>query len=138
MRYLVDNDVFFAAIYGNHTLHHTARSWLDGAKFSGWGVASETYLAAIRLLMNPIVMKSGHLTALEAVEAVDMELSGKHPGAIILARNAPDQTLLKLAQGHRQIMDFWLIQIAREKKCLLATHDSGLAATWPDLALRIG
>ncbi len=137
MRYLIDNDVFFAAIYGNHTLHPTARRWLDGAKLSSWGIASETYLAAIRLLMNPIVMKSGHLTAQEAVEAVDMELSGKHPGAIILARTPPDQALLKQAQGHRQIMDFWLIQISRENKCLLATNDSGLAATWPDLTLRI-
>lgn len=137
MRHLLDNDVFFAAIYGNHTLHPTARRWLDAAKPSGWGVASETYLAAIRLLMNPVIMKSGHLTASDAVEIVDTELSGRHPGKVILARKRPDQSHLKQARDHRQIMDFWLIQIARENKYVLATNDAGLASVWPDVAVRI-
>ena len=137
MRHLLDNDVFFAAIYGRHILHALARRWLDAAKPAGWGVATETYLAAVRLLMNPAVMKSGHLSAAQAVQAVDMELAGPRPGRVILARARPDQTLLMQAGGHRQIMDFWLIQIARENNCLLATNDSGLAAAWPKLAVRI-
>jgi len=138
MRHLLDNDVFFAAIYGKHTFHVPARHWLDAAKPAGWGIAAETYLAAVRLLMNPIVMKSGHLTAAQAVAAVDTELAGPHPGQVILARTRPDQALLKQAGGHRQIMDIWLVQIARENNCLLATNDAGLIAAWPKLAVRIG
>lgn len=137
MRHLLDNDVFFAALYGKHTLHALARRWLDAAKPDGWGVAAETYLATVRLLMNPLVMKSGHLTAAQAVQAVDMELTGPYPGHVIMAHSRPDQTMLKQAKGHRQIMDFWLIQIARENNCVLATNDSGLATTWPELAVRI-
>lgn len=138
MRHLLDNDVFFAAIYGKHTFHAPARRWLDAAKPGGWGVAAETYLAAVRLLMNPMVMKSGHLPAVQAVQAVDLELAGPHPGQVILSRNRPDQALLKQAKGHRQVMDCWLIQIARENNCLLATNDAGLMAAWPKLAVRVG
>lgn len=138
MRYLLDNDVFFAALYGKHTLHASARRWLDKAKPAGWGIATETYLAAIRLLMNPVVMKSGQLTAIQAVDAVNLELVGPHAGQVILPRHQPDQILLKQAKGHRQVMDFWLIQLARENDCLLATNDAGLAAAWPKQTERIG
>ncbi|HRI81745.1 MAG TPA: VapC toxin family PIN domain ribonuclease [Opitutaceae bacterium] len=139
MKYLLDNDVFLAAISKGHDNHKTARRWLDAVKPDGWGVAAETYLAAVRLLMNPTAMQFGHLTAAQALQAVDMELAGpQHPGQVILSRTRPDQTLLKQAKGHRQVMDFWLIQIARENGCLLATNDAGLVAAWPKLAMRIG
>ena len=138
MRHLLDNDVFFAAIYGKHVFHPVARQWLDQAKPAGWGVAAETYLAAIRLLMNPVVMKSGHLSASRAIEAVETELAGRHPGRVVLAKQRPAQAMLKQAAGHKQVMDFWLAQIAQEQGCKLATNDTGLAATWPDLAERIG
>ncbi|HRG56285.1 MAG TPA: VapC toxin family PIN domain ribonuclease [Lacunisphaera sp.] len=137
MRHLLDNDVFFAALYRKHSLHPAARRWLDRAKPEGWGVASETYLAAIRLLMNPVVMKSGHLSARQAIDAVETELAGPHPGRIVLARGKPDPARLKLATGHKQVMDFWLVQIAEEIGCQLATHDSGLAAAWPKQVNRI-
>ena len=137
MIHLIDNDVFFAAIYGKHTLHPSARLWLDRAKSSGWGIAAETYLSAIRLLMNPVVMKSGHLSAADALHAVETELAGRHPGRIVLARKKPDHTLLKQAVGHRQVMDFWLVQIAMEQGCKLATNDAGLAATWPKYVFKI-
>lgn len=137
MHHLLDNDVFFAAIYGKHAQHAAARRWLDQAKPRGWGVAVETYLAAVRLLMNPAVMKSGHLPANRAIEAVETELAGRHPGRIILARRRPDQTMLNQATGHKQVMDFWLAQIASENGCKLATNDAGLALAWPEFVVRI-
>ena len=137
MRHLLDNDVFFAEIYGKHVFHPVARKWLDAAKPRGWGVAAETYLAAVRLLMNPVVMKSGHLSATRAIEAVETELAGRYPGRVVLAKQRPAQSMLKKATGHKQVMDFWLAQIAQEQGCKLATNDSGLAATWPDLVERI-
>lgn len=137
MRHLLDNDVFFAAIYGKHLFHPTARKWLDEAKPRGWGVAAETYLAAVRLLMNPVVMKSGHLSATRAIDAVETELAGRYPGRVVLAKQRPAQGMLKKATGHKQVMDFWLAQIAQEQGCKLATNDSGLAATWPEFVERI-
>jgi len=52
MPHALDNDVFFAALYDGHVAHVEARSWLDAHKLSGWGVAMETYLAAMRLLIS--------------------------------------------------------------------------------------
>ena len=40
--------------------------------------------------------------------------------------------MLKKAGGHRQIMDIWLVQIARDSDCKLATRDSGLLKNWPE------
>lgn len=137
MRHLLDNDVFFASIYGKHVLHATCRKWLDRAKPEGWAVAAETYLAAVRLLMNPLVLKSGHLTAQQAIEAVETELTGRHPGKVILAGLRPDAAMLKRAAGHKQVMDFWLVQIASEHGCNLATNDAGLASAWPGIVKRI-
>ncbi len=137
MRHLLDNDVFFAAIYGKHVLHATCRAWLDRAKPEGWAVAAETYLAAVRLLMNPLVLRSGHLTAQQAIEAVETELAGRHAGKVILAGRRPDAAVLKQAAGHKQVMDFWLVQIATEHGCKLATNDAGLALAWPKIVTRI-
>lgn len=137
MRHLIDNDVFFAAIYRRHVLHDVARRWLDAAKPAGWGVAAETYLAAIRLLMNPAVMKSGQMPVGDAIEVVETELAGPHPGRVIMARKRPDLSMLRQVQGHRQVMDSWLAQIAKEQGCRLATNDAALAVQWPDLVVRV-
>jgi len=137
MRHLLDNDVFFAAMYSKHALHAQCRNWLDRVKPDGWAVTAETYLAAVRLLMNPMVLKSGRLSARQAVEAVEAELSGTYPGRVVLARRRPEATRLKHATGHKQVMDFWLVQIASEHLCTLATNDAALAAAWPDTVERI-
>lgn len=138
MKVLLDNDVFFAALVRHHPNHVRSRRWLDRIKPAGWGIASETYLAAVRLLMNPKVMGSGALDAPAALTAVETELGGPNPGTVVVAPKRPARTLLEKAAGHRQIMDTWLVQIARDTGCKLATHDTGLLAQWPDHALRIG
>ena len=131
MRILLDNDVFLAAIYAGHEAHKSTRRWLDGHKAGGWGIASETLLAATRLLMNPAVMGTHALTATEAVDAIQTELAGKHAGKVVLAPKTPDTPLLSRATGHRQIMDIWLVQIARDTGVRLATRDRGILAHWP-------
>lgn len=136
MRYLLDNDVFLAVVSRGHDHHLSARAWLVTAKPQGWGIATETYLATVRLLMNPAVMKHLVLTATQALDVVDAELAGPHPGRIVLAREVPDRTLLATARGHRQIMDFWLVQLARQEGAKLVTHDAGTLANWPSDTLR--
>ena len=137
MKPLLDSDVFFSALVRNHPSHALSRRWLDKVKPAGWGVASETYLAAVRLLMNPKVMGSGALTATAALTAVETELGGPHPGIVVIAPESPARALLEKAAGHRQIMDTWLVQIARDTGYKLATHDSGMLAQWPEHTLRV-
>lgn len=137
MRHLIDNDVFFAAIYAGHAGHKAARKGLDAVKRQGWGIAVETYLAAMRLLMNAAVMGSGVLSAEQALEAVDGELAGKHPGRVVLAREKPSRDILIAARGHRQVMDYWLVQLARQEGARLLTNDAGTLANWPDDTSRL-
>jgi len=138
MKHLLDNDVFLAAIYRGHALHGRARLWLDAAKPGGWGVAVETYLAMVRLSMNPAVMHAGVLTAKQALDVVEAELGGRHPGRVILSARKPERSLLEKAVGHRQIMDFWLVQVARDNGAKLATADAGTLANWPALTVKVG
>ena len=137
MKALLDNDVFFAALVLEHPQHAVSRRWLDHKKPSGWGIASETYLAALRLLINPKVMGSGALPASTALRAVQTELSGSFPGRVLVAPRRPDPTLLESAIGHREIMDIWLVQIARDTGHKLATHDQGTLAHWPNDTTRV-
>jgi predicted nucleic acid-binding protein len=138
VKYLIDNDVFFAAIYRSHVDHRVARTWLDSAKPGGWGIAVETYLAAVRLLMNPTVMGSGNLNAADALNVVDTEMAGPHPGRLVTHSERPDRGLLAQAVGHRQVMDFWLVQLARASGARLVTRDRGTLTHWPDLTKKAG
>jgi len=137
MKHVLDNDVFFSAIYTRHTHHAAARRWLDKAKPEGWGIAAETYLATVRLFMNPRVMGAAALTATSALDVVDAELSGKFPGKILLAKTMPERALLEPISGHCQIMDVWLVQIARDHKAKLATFEGGTLANGPSLSTKI-
>ena len=132
IKWLLDNNVLFAAVWNSHADHKQARAWLDKAKPDGWGVTVETYLGAIRLLMNPRAMKTMALKSSEAVQAVRREFSGEHAGMIV-GNSEPNDAFLKKAQGHGQIMDFYLAQMASETGAKLVTFDGGLLAAFPAL-----
>ena len=63
---------------------------------------------------------------------VHTELAGPDPGEVLFAQNRPDPALFERATGHRQIMDFWLVQTARDHGYTLMTRDHALNRTWPD------
>ncbi|MDR1011604.1 MAG: VapC toxin family PIN domain ribonuclease [Opitutaceae bacterium] len=137
MKHLLDINVFIAAIYGGHAAHAPARAWLDKIKRQGWGIPVETYLGAMRLLMNPVVMGDNVHGAAQAMDAIDAELGGAHPGRIIFATQKPSRSLPGKAQGHKQVMDLWLIQIAQQERCKLATSDAGMLTGWPDDTVKV-
>lgn len=122
--------MFFAAINTAHVRHRAARSWLDAAKPEGWGVTIETFLSTIRLSMNPQVMQHHELGVRQATRAVRTELAGPFPGAVVSA-GMPDDAFLLRATGHRQVMDFYLVQSAASCGAKLATFDRGTLAAWP-------
>jgi hypothetical protein len=131
IRYLFDNDVFFAAIYAGHVQHVACRNAVDEIKPKGWGIATETFLASLRLFMNPTIMGKHLLRSSTAWQVIDTELQGDYPGQLVYASTRPDLNLFKVATGHKQIMDIWLIQLARAHGCKLLTRDNGLLSNWP-------
>lgn len=136
MKWLVDTDVLFAAINTAHDRHASSRKWLESVKADGWGVAVETYLAGVRLLMNSQVMQGHALRTPEALQAVGAEFSGARPGKIVTG-GTPDPFFIGKAGGHKQIMDFYLVQTAAKFKVPLATRDGGILAMWPRHAFRV-
>ncbi len=135
MAYALDNDVFFAALYEGHVAHIDARAWLDTNKPAGWAIAMETYLAAMRLLMNPTILGRSILDGALARRVVETELTGKHPGRILIGNKRPSGEIFDRATGHRQVMNFWLIQTARAHGHTLITRDKALNRAWPDDSL---
>ena len=136
MQWLVDNDVMFAAINTAHVNHAGARAWLEKNRGDGWGVTVETFLACVRLLMNPSVMKGYELNAKDALRVVRAEFRGATAGEIVNGGIPEDGFLLK-AKGHRQIMDFYLVQTAASHGAKLVTLDGGTLAAWPGIATGI-
>lgn len=135
MAYALDNDVFFAALYEGHVAHIDARAWLDANKPVGWAIAMETYLAAMRLLMNPTILGRGILDGAMARRAVETELAGKYPGRILIEDKRPIGEIFDRATGHRQIMDCWLMQTARAHGHTLVTRDKAINRAWPEHSL---
>jgi len=134
MKWLLDNSVFLPVVMGSHTEHATSCAWLKRARPDGWGVTLETFLGVVRKLMNPVIMQGNHLTALDAIDVVRLRMAGNNPGKIIIG-GQPDDALLKKAQGHGQIMDFYLVQVARDTGMKLVTRDKGILATFPAIAV---
>jgi len=130
MKWLLDANVLFPAIYSAHQHHKLARTWLNNAKKDGWGVTVETFLTVVRLHMIPAAMKQHPLSAKAAHSALETELAGPHPGEV-LSGEKPTSAYLGRAQGSKQINDFYLVQLAATHGAKLATLDEVLSAEWP-------
>ena len=117
--------------------HRRSRAWLDRVKPDGWGVAVETYLSALRLLMNTAIMGRNVRDADAAMDAIERELAGTHPGRVVFSKEKPDRAIFGRVSGHKQVMDFWLVQLAKQEGCSLATNDAGTLANWPGVAVGI-
>jgi predicted nucleic acid-binding protein len=130
MKWIADTNLLFAAIYGSHAQHQRARAWLNTAKSEGWGIAVETFLSVVRLQMLPAAMHDNPSDVKAALRAVESELGGAHPGAVLVGEK-PDGAYLGRAQGSKQINDFYLVQLAAAHGAKLATLDKGVHAEWP-------
>ena len=118
-------------MYGGHEHHRIARSWLDAEKKKGWAIATETLLAAMRLFMNPALLGPAKLSGEHAWKVVHTECGGAMPATILYPAQPPEESLFSKATGHRQIMDFWLVQLAQQEKLKVATFDKALKTHWP-------
>ncbi|EIQ01928.1 putative nucleic acid-binding protein [Opitutaceae bacterium TAV1] len=137
MRWVLDTNLLFAAVYKGHEHHAPTRAWLDKVKGDGWGVAAESFVSTARLLMNRTVMKGFPLKAPEALRLLRSEMAGLHPGRII-TDVSPSDRFLERAQGHKQMMDFFLVNVAVESGAKFATRDGGILAEWPEFTQKIG
>lgn len=139
MKPLVDISVLFPAMWQAHVEHRRCRVWLDAAKAreGGWHLSTETFLGALRLMLNPASTSQRPLRIDDALRILRREMAGPHRGDL-LPPVEPDDIFLSRAQGHRQVMDFYQVQLAAAHGVKFATRDRGVAAEWPPHTILIG
>ena len=131
MIWMPDGNVLVALVVKDHAHHQQAVNWLGGIieRFATCSVTQGTLLR-----MHILYAKNGSAEAAWKALA-DIEA---HPLHDYLAddlpyREVPNHQL----QGHRQVTDAWLVELARRNAGKVATLDQALLATYPNDAVLI-
>lgn len=125
MTTLLDGNVLVALVVEDHVHHDVAAAWFTPRKrFATCPITQGTLL---RLLMH------GGLTGSDAA-GVLTTITRQKRHEFWADDIGYENVKLAAVQGHRQVTDAYLAQLAREHGARLATLDNGLAATHGDVA----
>jgi uncharacterized protein len=124
---LVDLNILVALLWPAHEHHDAAHRWFSGRGQSRWATCPLTQLGCVRLLSNPAFSRDA-LRPVEAVALLEKNLA--HPAHEFW----PDGLQLPAAvkgvgaalTGHKQVVDAYLLALARQRQGVLATFDRGL------------
>ena len=125
--FLLDANVLIALCWPEHSLHGRAQRWFAGHGHLSWATCPFTQTAFVRILSNPAF--SPH--ALTARDALGLLLSNLgHPNHQFWAASIPvGDAITRVGarlQGHRQIIDAYLVGLAAHRKGKFATMDGGV------------
>jgi len=126
---LLDANVLIALLWPAHEQHHRALAWFAGGRRRRWATCPLTQLACARIVSNPAFSPDA-LTPANAVLLLARNL--RHPRHVFwpddLPLHAGVADTAEHLQGHRQLVDAYLLALAVEHGGVLATFDSGLEA----------
>lgn len=131
MIWLADGNILLAYAVDTHPEHLRAVRWFDSLTDS-FATCPVTQGTLLRLHMKFALDHSAAAAwnALKGFEA--------HPGHVYLTGDLPYREVrYRQIQGHRQVTDAWLIELARRNGCKVATLDQGMTATYPNDAVLI-
>lgn len=85
MKPLVDISVLFPAMWQAHLEHQRCRAWIDAVKMreGGWHVSAETFLGALRLMLNPASTSQCPLRIEDALRTLRLEMAGVRRGSLL-------------------------------------------------------
>lgn len=135
MKYLLDANVVFGALTEAHPQHHKFRKWIAAHRGDGLGLCAEVRLAYLRLSMNSHVMIGSPLSSEEAWNVLAAFVQRIAPG--VVESRMPREEFIIRAEKHRDVQDFYLVQLAADRGCLLATYDARLCQQWPQHTTRV-
>lgn len=123
---LLDVNVLLALAWPNHQHHQAAHRWFGDESSRGWATCALTTIGFVRLSSNPAYTP-------EAVSprdaAVLLDRMTAHPQHHFWAELPPLKLdVLQRAIGHQQVMDAYLVGLARHHRGCVATFDVRLAA----------
>lgn len=131
MSWLVDGNALIALTVVGHPLHDRSKVWFEGLteSFHTCSVTEGTFL---RLHMMMAIDRSA-ATAWKNLRLIQSDPMHRFIDDGFSYISVPTATI----QGHKQVTDAWLAQLARRQGLRLATLDAGLASDHPDVAFLI-
>lgn len=121
---LFDVNALVALCVTNHVRHHDAHAFLSGV--SRWATCPLTEAGLFRLILNPLIV--GAQRSVQEVHAVVGGFRADPRWEFLADRTtlADPQVETRVLQGHRQVTDLHLINLARQEGAVLATFDRAL------------
>ena len=132
--YLLDVNVLIALAWPLHVHHVIAHAWFERVGQQSWSTCPLTQLAFVRISSNAKIISTA-VSPRAAVQALgDMvALAGHVFWADDLAVNDLTSFTSNALEGHRQVTDAYLIELAKRHKGKVATLDAGLADLLPQV-----
>ena len=126
---LLDVNVLTALAWPAHEHHEAAHRWFAGGVDAAWATCSLTQLGFVRILSNPAFSRDA-LPPAEAVALLARNLAhrGHQFWSDALEVPAALRGVEARLQGHRQVMDAYLLALAQSNKGVFATFDRGAGA----------
>ena len=126
---LLDINILTALLWPTHEHHEAAHRWFRGRADARWATCPLTQLGFVRIVSNPAFSRDalapGHAVALLAG---NLTHSGHEFWTEKLQVPAAVKGIEPALQGHRQVIDAYLLALASRRRGLLATFDRGLRA----------
>jgi len=134
MIWLLDGNALVAFSIGNHPLHARTTKWLRQFLDAGNGFATCPTTEGTLLRMHMQLSEAGTATAawgaLDDIQSIPEHVSWIDNFSYRELRH-------RHLQGHKQVTDAWLVDLARRRGGKLATLDVPLATLYPDVAILI-
>jgi toxin-antitoxin system PIN domain toxin len=127
----VDGNGLIALVIENHPHHARAKAWFEALTdtFHTCSVTEGTFLRLHMMLATDTTSATAWRN-LSLIQSDPMH-------RFIDAGFSYEHVSNKSIQGHKQVTDAWLAQLARRQGIRLATLDAGLVAAHPDVGFLI-
>lgn len=122
---LLDVNVLLALAWPNHPFHAAATRRMEQAGHQ-WATCALTQLGFIRLSSNPAAVTPAMTPASAATLLAKMVQDAAHVYVEALPQPVEFTSAFTRAMGHRQVIDFYLLYVARLHKAKLLTFDARL------------
>ena len=126
---LLDANLLIALLWPTHEHHQRAQAWFASDGRRRWATCPLTQLAFARIVSNPAFSPDA-LGPTEAIMLLERNL--RHPRHLFWPDDVALDELADAArgtaglQGHRQVIDLYLLALAARHGGAIATFDAGL------------
>lgn len=121
---LLDVNVLLALAWPTHQHHRDAHGWFQKESKHGWTTCALTQVGFVRLSSNPAYTADAVSPQDAASLLQQLTHHAKHRFWSDLG--PIDLRMLQYSTGHRQVMDAYLVRVARDHQGRLVTFDTRL------------